>query len=315
MPRKRRTKKKRTGLHEGIDFVSVIADDGACSIVAPSTKGTTMIKRILVGLGGTPFTTTAIRYAVELAKVHEAEVLGVTVTDLRRLGALTSSPGSAQHAVREVQRLEKTAIQQKQAIAEFEMVCTSAGIPYDVARESGDPFEKMISQARYYDLMVFGLRSLFDYDFGGSEASDVLTRLVSRGVRPILAVAQEYRPIRRVLLAYSGSMESAKAIRRFMQMQLWPNLTAKVITCEHSPEVATELVNEIADYCQAYGCKAEVDILAGPARQLLLDHAIDWNADLIVIGNSIKHLWLKKLLGETAMHCIKHTDVPLFLSQ
>ena len=38
-----------------------------------------MIGRILVGLGGTPFTHTAIRYAVELAQVHEAELLGMTV--------------------------------------------------------------------------------------------------------------------------------------------------------------------------------------------------------------------------------------------
>jgi len=274
-----------------------------------------MIKRILVGLGGTPFTTTAIRYAVELAQVHQAEVLGVTVTDLRRLGALTKSSGSAQDAVREAQRLEKTATQQKQAIAEFEMMCASAGLQYSVTRESGDPFEKMISQARYYDLMIFGLRSLFDYDVGGSEASDVLTRLVSRGVRPILAIAQEYRPIRRVLLAYSGSMESAKAIRRFMQMHLWPDLSIKVVTFEHSPEVARELVTEVAGYCHAYGFEAEVEHIAGSAQQLLLQHATDWNADLIVVGNSIKHYWLKKLLGETAMHVIRNTEVPLFLSQ
>lgn len=274
-----------------------------------------MIRRILVGLGGTPFTTTAIRYAVELAKVHQTEVLGVTVTDLRRLGALTKSSGSAQDAVRESQRLEKTAAQQKQAIAEFEMVCASAGLQYDVTRESGDPFEKMISQARYYDLMIFGLRSLFNYDLGGTEASDVLTRLVSRGVRPILAVAQEYRPVRRVLLAYSGSMESAKAIRRFMQMHLWPDLSVKVVTYEHPLEAGRELVTEVAGYVRAYGFEAEVERMEGPAKQLLLQHATDWNADLIVVGNSIKHYWLKKLLGETAMHVIRNTEIPLFLSQ
>ena len=32
-----------------------------------------MIKRILVGLGGTPFTSSAIRHAVKLAQIHEAE--------------------------------------------------------------------------------------------------------------------------------------------------------------------------------------------------------------------------------------------------
>ncbi len=274
-----------------------------------------MIKRILVGLGGTPFTPTAIRYAVELAKVQQAELLGLTVIDRRRLGALTKSSGNAQSAVREAKRLDEIVAKQELSIIDFGSACTNAGLHYDVIRESGDPFEKMISQARYYDLMIFGLRSLFDYDLVGGEASDVLTRLVSRGVRPILAVSQEYRPIRRVLLAYSGSMESAKAIRRFMQMQLWPELSIKVVTFEHPPEVASELVAEISSYCQAYGYEAEVEHIEGSAKQLLLQHATDWNADLIVIGNSIKHYWLKKLLGETAMHVIRESRIPLFLSQ
>jgi nucleotide-binding universal stress UspA family protein len=156
-----------------------------------------MIARILVGLGGTPFTPTAIRYAVELAQVHQAEVLGITVIDRSRLGALTNASGAARDAVHELKRLDMTEKQQEQAIEDFESACAKAGLRYAVARESGDSFEKMISQARYYDLMIFGLRSLFEYDVLGSSPSDVLTRLVSRGVRPILAVSQEYRPIRR----------------------------------------------------------------------------------------------------------------------
>ena len=44
-----------------------------------------MIKRILVGLGGTEFTTVAIRRAVELAQIHQAQLTGVTVIDVERL--------------------------------------------------------------------------------------------------------------------------------------------------------------------------------------------------------------------------------------
>ena len=34
-----------------------------------------MMKRILVGLGGTPFTTVAIRRSVELANLHNAQLI------------------------------------------------------------------------------------------------------------------------------------------------------------------------------------------------------------------------------------------------
>ena len=43
-----------------------------------------MIKRILLGIGGTPYTSVAIQRAVELAKRFEAEITGVTVLDLDR---------------------------------------------------------------------------------------------------------------------------------------------------------------------------------------------------------------------------------------
>jgi nucleotide-binding universal stress UspA family protein len=44
-----------------------------------------MIKRVLLGLGGTPFTDVAIQRAVELATVHGALITGVTVVDTKRL--------------------------------------------------------------------------------------------------------------------------------------------------------------------------------------------------------------------------------------
>ncbi len=274
-----------------------------------------MMKRILVGLGGTTFTPTAIRYAVELGQIHQADLLGVTVLDRRRLGALTKASGTGKEAIRELTRLEELEERQEQSIAELESACAAASLRCDVTRESGDAFEKMISQARYYDLMIFGLRSLFEPNVIPGSGSDVLTRLVSRGVRPILAVSESYRPIRRVLLAYSGSMESAKSIKKFMSMHLWPDLTFKVVTFDRAPEDANELLEDAADYCRAYGYEAEVECVEGAAREQLLPHAAAWKADLILLGNSAKHLWLKKLLGETALHVIRNADVPLFLSQ
>ena len=44
-----------------------------------------MIKRILLGLGGTQYSTVAIQRAVGLAKRFEAEITGVTIIDPGRL--------------------------------------------------------------------------------------------------------------------------------------------------------------------------------------------------------------------------------------
>ena len=43
-----------------------------------------MLKRIVVGLGGTPFTTVSTRCATELADRHHAQATGVTVVDISK---------------------------------------------------------------------------------------------------------------------------------------------------------------------------------------------------------------------------------------
>ena len=48
-----------------------------------------MIKNVLLGIGGTPFTSMAIRGAVELCHIHDAHLTAVTVVDERRLAEPT----------------------------------------------------------------------------------------------------------------------------------------------------------------------------------------------------------------------------------
>lgn len=274
-----------------------------------------MITRIHVGLGGTDYTPTAIRYAVELAQAHQAEIQGATVIDRRRLNEIASATEAGIHVLDEMRRLERIEQRQERSVADLESACVAAGVTHTVARASGDPFEKMISLARYNDLMIFGLRSLFESDFLEGDGSVALSRLVSTGVRPILAVSSQYRPIRRVLLAYSGSIESASTIKRFVTSQPWSGLSFKLITFEHSPEEAQILLSDMASYCRAHGHDAEIEYVAGSPKYKLLESANDWDADLIVLGSSARRLWLKRLLGEAAMHVIRHADIPLFLGQ
>ena len=140
-------------------------------------------------------------------------------------------------------------------------------------------------------------------------------RLVTAGVRPILAVDRGHRPVKKVLIAYSGSMESAKAMKRFVQLRLWPEVQLRVVTFEDGRPDARRLITDAADYCRAHRYSAETDCLAGAPQQQLLPYAAEWGADLLVVGNSAKNLLLRRVLGETALHVIRHADQPLFLTQ
>lgn len=63
----------------------------------------------------------------------------------------------------------------EEVIAEFESACAQASVPHRVKRETGNPFDLMIERVRYKDLIIFGLRGLFDYGFV-DETQDMLTQ-------------------------------------------------------------------------------------------------------------------------------------------
>jgi len=202
-----------------------------------------------------------------------------------------------------------------ESIREFEEACAGANIPYQVVKENGDPFTKLVDQARYHDLIVFGLRSIFEWEFHSGSPQELLIHLVGAGVRPIIAVSEKFRSISRVVIAYSGSMESAKAMKRFVQMRLWPDAQLKIITFHPSDDEAYKLLIAAEGYCRAHGYHVEYQSNPGQAKDLLLAAATLWQADMIVIGNSARSVWVRRILGDTLLDVLSQAEIPLFLAQ
>jgi len=277
-----------------------------------------MLKRILVSLGGTGYSSVAIRRGIELAERHGAQLTGVTVADVRRLrrvGPVAIGGGGEARELRE-HRLAATRKRVDEVIGEFETACDAAGVDYCVRREEGDPFQLMLSCARYHDLMICGLRSIFEYGILGDadyKPSRALSRLLSGSVRPLIANSDEYRPIRRALIAYSGSVESAKTMKRFIQFRLWPDMTLRIVTYCSSHEKGGRCCAEAAEYCRVHGLEPEVQCRSGKPRKGLLAEAADWEADMIVLGTSARSLLARRVFGETSLHVIRSADRPLFL--
>lgn len=276
-----------------------------------------MIKRILVGLAGTTFTPVAIQRAVALARAHGAEVTGVTVLDPRRLRSRERPAPEeiglgAQHSNRPIAGSPDSI---EESIQRLEHSCKEAAVKCRLLRESGDAFTTFVDAARYHDVIVFGLGSVLKYAFPGDDPHDQLIRLIGAGVRPLIAVSEEFRSISRVLIAYNGSMESAKAMKRFVQMRLWPEAELKVMTFNPSDDRAYELLAAAEEYCRAHGFRVCHQSNPGDPKVLLLPAATLWQADMIVMGNSARSVLLRKVIGDTLLATLAETKIPLFLAQ
>ena len=118
-----------------------------------------------------------------------------------------------------------------------------------------------------------------------------------------------------MLAAYDGSTESAKALKRFIQLSLWPDITLKIVCFDLAADEANPLLTDSAVYCRAHGLEPETELVEGSPRDGLLEHAGQWRADLIVRGSTSRARIFKHLLGDTALHAVRNAEVPLFLTQ
>ncbi|MEY3204891.1 MAG: hypothetical protein RLZZ21_1222 [Planctomycetota bacterium] len=277
-----------------------------------------MIKRILVGLGTSRTATSVTDHAIDIARSRAAELVGLAVTDPLRLDWTGPRPMGVGVDIAAAdlrrQRHEKAAADIAAAGELFATRCRAAGVAHRVSAETGDPFEIAADLVRYHDMCVFGLRGLFEHDVV-PEPRDALERLVSDGVRPILAVTEDYRPIRRVLVAYSGSLESAKTFKHFVHSGLYAEAPVRIVHFGDDAATAARRLEKAAGYFAAHGRSVETDHAAGDAAKELIPYAQAWQADLIVAGNSAKNLLLRRIFGETALQLLRESPLPLYLAQ
>ena len=279
-----------------------------------------MLKRILLGLGDKEHSEAKVQHAIALAQQHEARVTAVTILDSDRLnyvGPVPMGGGGAAEELREHRR--KVAGEKIEEVAEyFEQSCRDSGVEFTLHRREGDPFKILTQEAKFQDLMLFGLTGVFDYGLVTDQDEkpiDLLIRFIRAGVRPILAIDQEFRPLNRVLIAYSGSVESARTVKQFIRMQPRPEAAIRVVTFDRDEEVGKHRLEDVESYCRDYGVSIETKFINGPPKGHIIEEADDFNADVIVMGNSAKSLLSRKIFGETALYCLQHADRPVFLNQ
>ncbi len=277
-----------------------------------------MIRSILLGVAGTPALQAKLFHALDLAKRHGAFIQLLSVVDTEKLSSFGPVPiGGAHYAEKlSARRVDESHAVDEQAIEACKKTAEAEGIEVDSRYVEGDPLEEIERYWRYADLLLLGLRGWFDHGLL-PEPEDAIATLVRAGVRPIMAVPEEGRPIKKVLIAYNGTAESAKAMKHFLLLGGWPDCQLN-IACVGKPrsgEEAHQMLDEAGRYGKRHGHKvATAHVRGGDAVDRLLEHARTIEADMIVMGGSYRRLLLADRFGRSTVDLIKRSPLPLFIS-
>ncbi|GJQ57839.1 MAG: universal stress protein [Candidatus Scalindua sp. AMX11] len=277
-----------------------------------------MLKTILVPVDGSDSCLVAVDYAIELSRIFDAELVGVSIIDIKRLAGpfmrdLGTSIGGMvpyadfQRKIRQI--LEEMAIA---ALDEFEGKCKSAKVSFIREKREGIVSKEIVSAAKRCDMISMGMageHALWRDALLGSNLESVARQTH----KPILVAPGKYKKISKMLIAYDGSAFSNKALATGATIAQKAGIPITVIHVSDDKAggeiVLSQAVGSLKDYNVTYDTVIE----GGEPAQAIVDVGKKGNYDLMVMG-AYGHSRLRELvLGSSTVQIMRNVNCPLVL--
>lgn len=285
-------------------------------------------RHVLVHVSDSQRSRDVLACAVKVAAGHEASVAAVHAMAPPHLGAYIS-PETAMAAA---QFTEESLRNREAAARECVLdVDRPIGLHIEFESHSGDPVATMTARSRVADLVVVGQPAADDADGPSPRFASQL--LVGAGC-PVLFVPHVGSIAScgsTVLVAWSATRESARALHDSLPIL---QRAARVEVVRFGANVApgaAEPLDAVVTYLRAHGVQATRAVKAvreisfgermltptvvdASVAELLLSHAADTNADLIVMGGYGHTRAYEFVLGGVTRTMLASMTVPVLMS-
>jgi nucleotide-binding universal stress UspA family protein len=277
------------------------------------------MKKILLAIDESTPGTTLMQQAASIARLDDSVVVGVFVQDTSLLDYYTvlgGEPNYYEHAYRvikeEMNEEERKVVGLIDYFVDF---CHSAGIRFKVHFDKGAPFEELVDESRFADLMLLSYRTYFASDNEGNH-QELVKRLIARAHCPILLLPEQGYEIHTVLLCYDGEQASINAINSyaFRFEKAASRYKHILLRTFKTPEDRTELESGLEELLSLrFGTVEQIDLYGDP-HEVLLHHASLNPGSMLVMG-AYGHSALTRLfVTSTAEHVVKSGTVPAFVA-
>lgn len=269
------------------------------------------IKDILVHVG-TSARQGCVDVAAALATEHGAHVMGVHVTTPPDIPPYIEAQLGAEVIDAQVRFAENVAAEAKAA---FDQGLSANDISTEWRTLRGDLVEGIQAYGRYADLVIVGQVNPDEPALSLSE--DVAGRLALSLGRPVLAVpyAGAFGAVgKRVIVAWDGSRAAARAMGDALAlMQNADEVRVLSINAADGDYGVHDAVAHLA----RHGVKAAAHAVQAHDMEpgaMLLSHAADFGADLVVMGAYGHARWRELVMGGMTQHILEHMTVPVLMS-
>ncbi len=206
----------------------------------------------------------------------------------------------AQQRAAEVEKI----VQDAQLSASVLVECVDAGIVGRI----------MSRHAHYADATVFPNGSLPDAD----QPTRAFNGILFDSGQPVIVLGDASKPVpaaKRIIMGWNGEPEAARAIHRSLPL-LQTARDVHVVLVDPDLSRSANAGDDMATFLTRHGLNVTVDQLPGGGREVadvLLQHAIDKDADMLVTG-AYGHSRLREwLLGGTTRDLLSRSKLPVLM--
>lgn len=283
-----------------------------------------MIKRILVALDPDEDTPVATQYAISLAKNFDASLTGLAIVDTSNIypTAIVGEIDSTHHARHLWEELsEESRNIAKKLLDRFKKIVEKAGVRYTAIRKEGASYDRIIEGMKYHDLLITGRDSHFFYNEPTRETK-TLAKVVKHGVCPTLVITDDYREIKKILVAFDGSNAAARSLKSFVQLMPYgKDLEIELVQIIDKDQKEKQTTSEeIVDHAEYYLNEHGLNninkklIKNGKPSNRIMERQKEIGADLIVMGAHSVSAIRRVTFGSNTHDMITKTNTPLFLN-
>ena len=260
----------------------------------------------------------ALNFAVSVAETFNAHLAGVAYGTLAGLPdyGMAGVPGSViAEILAQSEQAARTALTRFHALAGRNGISISDHLVLDTGFGTADTFA---SFARHYDLSI-----LRQTDEEGPDNGLVIEAALFNTGRPAIVVPyiqSEGLKLDRVLCCWDGGAPAARAVNDALPF-LKRAGTVEILNVTRSKDETSHREirgMEIANHLARHDVQIEIETTSAPDRSIadvILSHAADKSADLIVMGGYGHSRLREFVLGGVTRDILRSMTVPAFLSR
>lgn len=270
------------------------------------------MKDILIYVRDFEERTPAAHFGVRLAAALGAAVTGVYASPRPIYVAPAFEPELMATAIENARELFKEAVQAKQSFLDW---AASHGAPQtDWLVVEGDAGDALAQAATRHDLLVL------DHAGDDRAAAWDIPGLVLKTDIPCMVLPHSgvrYTPFERIAIGWNGSPEAMRAVHAALPfLQGKQALLMRGEERDKYPGLEWEPPFNIVDYLRRHGVAAEQRTIYAKYDDVgtaLLDEAMKFRADLLVMGAYGRSRFSEWMLGGATRHVLTWSDIPVLM--